>query len=649
MALPFAPNSQMIGPAMGAATPQADTKTAPYTPNANLPSNYQDARNAFQQQQEAQRANDPFGPGQMKLTVVGNDQFGQQFGYAGDADAFNQFYNQNYANAPPAFDATAGMNTPKINPGGPYGTAPDGSQFTRLPAPALGIVGGPVGSAPVYYDNQGMRQNQREYDLANPNTRNDLDYVTGYADPSDPLRFKTQTGGLQSLVPSQPTINNPLSMTIPGSVPNFAAVPDLGMTAGSAPGGGGLTQGTALPNITTVQKQATATPTFYTDYLNQLAKQGASAAQNAQFIGPTGLQSKAFDLTAQNVGSYDPALDAATNLAGQAGSYDAAAAAGRYMNPYTQNVVDALGVEGRRNIEKYLAPGATAAAVGSGQFGSKRGAEVLGQAINTGLSNLNLAQSQALQTGYSQALQASQQEQQARLAGSQRFSDIANQRQALGLGDINAAATIGEQQRALAQNQQLFPMQQLTSQAALLRGQTIPTSTASSYTGPIPGAYNASPLSQIAGLGALAKEVPNLFTSIDKGIDSLSKGAIGSAVNKGFNALTGGPSGKPIAYQQPLADGGVLNVATDGTRSIMYEDGRVLNFDKNNNPLPSGSVDPGYVAPGGITEQDLYDQEAAYNDYANYYDNYYDYYNNDNYFPNYEPPPPDYYYPNYEE
>jgi hypothetical protein len=571
------------------ATPQADTKTAPYTPNANLPPNYQDARNAFQQQQEAQRASDPFGPGQIKATVIGNDQFGQQFGYAADADAFNQFYNQNYANAPtqinsgvtlpvpmpqqPGFDASAGMNTPKINPGGP----------------------------------------------------------------------------LSSLVPSQPTINNPLSMTIPGSVPNFAAVPDLGMTAGSAPGGGGLTQGTALPNITTVQKQATATPTFYTDYLNQLAKQGASAAQNAQFVGPTGLQSKAFDLTAQNVGSYDPALDAATNLAGQAGSYDAAAAAGRYMNPYTQNVVDALGVEGRRNIEKYLAPGATAAAVGSGQFGSKRGAEVLGNAINTGLSNLNLAQSQALQTGYSQALQASQQEQQARLAGSQRFSDIANQRQALGLGDINAAATIGEQQRALAQNQQLFPMQQLTSQAALLRGQTIPTSTSSSYTGPIPGAYNASPLSQIAGLGALAKEVPNLFTSIGSGVDKIASGAIGNAVNRGFNALTGGPGGtKPIAEQRTLADGSLMNIATDGTKSIMFADGRVENYDRAGNLLPSGSSgDMGYEP--GYNEQDLYDQEAAYNDYANYYDNYFDYYNNDNYFPNYEPPPPDYSDPGYDE
>jgi len=539
------------------ATPQADTKTAPYTPNAILPPNYQEARNAFQQQLDAQSAGNPLG--RIGLPVTGNDQFGQQFGMAADADAFNQFYNQNYANT----------NAPVPMPQQPG----DGSGFT----------GGSTGTAPP-----------------NPTTG----------------------GGLTSAITNRSTINNPLSMTVPSSVPNFAAVPDLGMTAGSAPGGGGLTQGTALPNITTVQKQATATPTFYTDYLNQLAKQGASAAQNAQFVGPTALQNQAFNLTRQNVGSYDPALDAATNLASQAGAYNAAEAAGRYMNPYTQSVVDELGRVGRSNIEKYLAPAATSAAVGSGQFGSKRGAEVLGQAINTGLSNLNLAQSQALQTGYSQALAAAQQEQQARLAGSQRFSDIANQRQALGLGDINAAATIGEQQRALEQNYQLFPMQQLTSQAALLRGQTIPTSTSSSYTGPIPGAYNASPLSQIAGLGALAKEVPGLFKSVGEGVEKLAAGPVGKAAGSAFNALVGGQSGKPIAYQQTLADGGVLNVASDGTRTVMHPDGRVENFDRAGNVLPGTGSEGVDTGEGGMTEQGLYDQEAIYQDFQNYADNY---------------------------
>ena len=45
---------------------------------------------------------------------------------------------------------------------------------------------------------------------------------------------------------------------------NFTAPPNLGVSPGS-PTSGTLTQGAALPNITTTQTQATAAPTFYTD------------------------------------------------------------------------------------------------------------------------------------------------------------------------------------------------------------------------------------------------------------------------------------------------------------------------------------------------------------------------------------------------
>lgn len=282
---------------------------------------------------------------------------------------------------------------------------------------------------------------------------------------------------------------------------NYVTPPTLGTPGSTA--SGTLTQGSALPNITTTQQQATAAPSWYTDYLSNLAQQGQQASQGAQYVGPTPLQQQAFQQTAANVGSYQQPLQAATNLAQQAGQYDVAQAAGQFMNPYTQQVVDALGNVGRRNIEQYLAPQATAGAVGSGQFGSKRGAEVLGQAINTGLQNLNLAQSQALQAGYGQALQAAQQQEAARLAASQQLGNLAGQTQALGLGDINALATLGSQQQQIAQNEQLFPFQTAAQQAALLRGYTIPTSVSSTYTGPIPGAYSPSPLSQIAGVGSL--------------------------------------------------------------------------------------------------------------------------------------------------
>lgn len=288
-----------------------------------------------------------------------------------------------------------------------------------------------------------------------------------------------------------------------------------------------LEQGAPLPNITTTQQQQTQAPTWYTDYLSGLANTANTAAGAAQYAGATPLQQQAFGQVGQNVGNYQPMLNAATNLAAQAGTSDVAQMAGQFMNPYTQNVVDALGQQGRANIERYLAPQATAAAVGSGQFGSKRGAEVLGQAINSGLQNLNAAQMQALQTGYTQALQAAQNQVANRLAGSQQLGNLATSQQALGLGDVNALATLGAQQQQIEQNASLFPLQVASQQAGLLRGYTIPTSVASTYTGPIPGAYAASPLQQIAGIGSLLGGIGQ--TDFGK--------AIGSSVSSGLSGI----------------------------------------------------------------------------------------------------------------
>lgn len=303
-----------------------------------------------------------------------------------------------------------------------------------------------------------------------------------------------------------------------------------------------LEQGSPLPNITTTQQQQTQAPTWYTDYLSGLANTGNQAAGAAQYVGATGLQNQAFNQVGQNVGNYQPALNAATNLAATAGGSNVAQMAGQFMNPYTQNVVDALGVQGRANIERYLAPQATAAAVGSGQFGSKRGAEVLGQAYNTGLSNLNAAQQQALQTGYTQSLQAAQNQVANQLAGSQQLGNLATSQQALGLGDINALATLGAQQQQIQQNESLFPLQVANQQAGLLRGYTIPTSVASTYTGPIPGAYAASPLQQIAGIGSLlggigqtdfGKSIGSTVSSGLSGLGDLLSGLLNSSSSSG--------------------------------------------------------------------------------------------------------------------
>jgi len=75
---------------------------------------------------------------------------------------------------------------------------------------------------------------------------------------------------------------------------------------------------------------------------------------------------------------------------------------------------------------------------------------------------------------------------------------------------VNALSTMGGQQQQMAQNQQLFPLQVAAQQAALMKGFTIPTSVSSTYTGPIPGAYQSSPLQQLGSLGA---GITGLFSS----------------------------------------------------------------------------------------------------------------------------------------
>lgn len=301
-----------------------------------------------------------------------------------------------------------------------------------------------------------------------------------------------------------------------------------------------LTQGDPLPNITTTQAQQTTAPSWYTDYLSNLAKGVGTATAGtgaATYAGTQDLQQKAFDATKSLQGATTPYLANAVQATGDIYKSDITAASvpggesriDQFMNPYTTDVVDALGTLGKRNIEQYLAPQATSGAVGSGQFGSKRGAEALGGAINTGLQNLNAVQSQALQSGYSEALRAAQAEQAAKLGAAQQYGNLAVAGQGVQLADINALATMGGQQQTIAQNKQLFPLQTANLGAQALRGYSIPTDVASTYTGPIPGAYAASPLQQIAGLGSI--------------IAGASSTPLGSAIGSGLSKYFGGLSG----------------------------------------------------------------------------------------------------------
>lgn len=314
------------------------------------------------------------------------------------------------------------------------------------------------------------------------------------------------------------------------------------------------------------QTQATQAPGFYTDYLTKVAGKATGmmpgGACAPQFADATQLQKGAFQAACSTAGTYQPFVTTGKGYIGCAAKMDITGAAapylqagttasplcaaqplicsatclnlgalaGQYMSPYAKTAVQNLSDIGMRNIRQNLAPAATAAAVGSGQFGSQRGAQVLGQVEANAMQDLNSQIANMLNTGYGQALQAAGQKQsalnqlaqttanaqqaqnQAQLTAGQTAASAATQEanalqqaglgmgtlaqagQNVNLGCINARATLGAQEQAIAQNKQLFPMSTLSTLSGLLQGYSIPTSTKTTLC--------MSPLSGAAAIGA---------------------------------------------------------------------------------------------------------------------------------------------------
>lgn len=156
--------------------------------------------------------------------------------------------------------------------------------------------------------------------------------------------------------------------------------------------------------------------------------------------------------------SANPYLQTGTQTSGltsanpylTSGTGSAADLVGNYMNPYTQSVVDQIRLANQQNIAQNLSPGITSGAVGSGQFGSQRGAN----ALALGISNANIGalgvQNQALQSGYANALTVAQQQRANQLTAGQTAGTLQNQ---FAQNQVNAGQIAGNLQNQTAQNQ----------------------------------------------------------------------------------------------------------------------------------------------------------------------------------------------------
>jgi hypothetical protein len=333
--------------------------------------------------------------------------------------------------------------------------------------------------------------------------------------------------------------------------------------------------------------KTTSVPQFYTCYLTNLATKGQAAQAAAQYVGAQPLQEQAFCKVSTNFGQQQPTFQqgqsilgcaANRNIAGAAQPYleagtsssplcaakplicqsanlNLGCVAQSYMSPYIDSAVNKMSDIAQRNIQQNLDPMATAATVGSGQFGSQRGAQVLGQVNANAEQCLNSAIANMLNTGYGQALNAAgtkqgalstlagttaqaQQAQNAEnlLAGStaataQAECSRAKTAAGLGLGTlgsqaaaqnlscINALATLGAQCQTIKQNAYCYPLSTLTKLSGLMQGQQIPTTVTSTMC--------MSPLSAAGAFGAGAIGLfckPKCGTSLFCNIKNAFKG-----------------------------------------------------------------------------------------------------------------------------
>jgi len=305
-----------------------------------------------------------------------------------------------------------------------------------------------------------------------------------------------------------------------------------------------LTQGSPLPDVNTTTAQTTTAPQYYTDYLSNLATAGntATAMDPTKMVaGFDQMQTKGFEGVQPAAEAYKPGLSAAEQTANTAAGGLTSSNINALMNPYTSNVVDEMARLQQQNVQRNVLPGLKAAFAGTGGSGSQRFANVTGQTLADLQSNLTGQQQGALSQGYSQALQAALQNLQLQNQAATTQGNLAAQEQNLGLTGAQAMLNAGAQKQALEQAKIDAPLKQASNAAALLRGYNVPTSTTQRYTGPMPGAYSASPLQQIAGLATL-------FASGAGGTSAAS--GVGKVLSDLYTKLKNDP-----AYKEPASDG----------------------------------------------------------------------------------------------
>lgn len=333
-----------------------------------------------------------------------------------------------------------------------------------------------------------------------------------------------------------------------------------------------LFQGSPLPSVTTTTQTQATTPDYYNQYLQDVAGLGQQAVQQAGVAGFSPLQQQALQMAPALSFAGSGTLGQASGLAGGAGTTTAPDVVADYLNPYQKYVVDEMGRLTQRNVRENVLPALNAAAVGSGQFGSSRQADITGQTLRDIAANLTGQQYQALSTGYDTATKAAQADLGRQLQAGQTLENIGQTQFQVGTGGLNQLFGMGAKEQQLGQAMMDYPMQVAQNYSKLLPTQYIPMGQTTQVTGPgQAGQYGLSGLSQVATLASLLQALgQGKFPTVK----DLTPSA-GSGISINVN-----PTG--TATVATKKDGGSIGYANGGVPTeAEYHDGRGNYYDSD--------------------------------------------------------------------
>jgi hypothetical protein len=288
-----------------------------------------------------------------------------------------------------------------------------------------------------------------------------------------------------------------------------------------------LFEGNVPPETTSQVTTQTNLPDWYQSYqrgllsrANVIAATPYQAYTGQRLAAPTADLTQAYDLTRQTVGAADPMLNSAQAIYTQLGQGFNQTEFDKYMNPYTEGVVNRIADLGARNLSEQLLPQVNEAFTGAGQWGSSRHADFTNRALRDTQEAVLGKQAESLMGAQQNAMGNY-------IAGQTQLGQTGNalallggQQQTAGLKDAAALQAIGQEQMNQGQRnldvayqdfvqQRDYPQQQAAFMNQMLRGLNPQHGTSSTTTAPYSGQMSASPLAQLASLGSAGAAIYN--------------------------------------------------------------------------------------------------------------------------------------------